>query len=90
VSVTYHKAPDMRARELAAWEAILVYTRERPALHWLNTNAWLVLELCDGRTLEETQAAFAEVKGGDPGSAQVAEACLRSLEQKGIVHTHPY
>ena len=39
-------------------EVCLVYTPTNPNLYTLNATAWVVLELCDGRSLPALQRAF--------------------------------
>jgi serine/threonine protein kinase len=85
----YRKNQSIRVREMEAWDAALVYTPppETPAMHWLNTQAWLVLELCDGRSLDETVEAFrAALPARAPQADEIVRDCLKTLEQKGIVH----
>jgi coenzyme PQQ synthesis protein D (PqqD) len=85
----YRRNQSIRVREMEAWDAALVYTPppETPAMHWLNTQAWLVLELCDGRTREESIDAFREaVPARADRAEEIVRDCLETLEQKGIVH----
>jgi len=82
----YRKVPNVRVRRLPAWEAVLVYTPDNPNLHWLNTSAWLVLELCEGQTLEGIRSDYEEVMHrGIDHEGESLEGCLASLEEKGIV-----
>jgi hypothetical protein len=39
-------------------EICLVFTPDTPNLYSLNPTAWLILELCDGRQLEELEDAY--------------------------------
>ena len=82
----YRRSDSVRLRTFDDFHAALAYVPEGPALHWLNSSAWLVLEICDGRSYEEIRKTFAEVQ---PDRADSADAlvrdCLESLEQKSIV-----
>lgn len=37
---------------------MLVYTPAKPAIHYLNPLAWLVFEICDGRSYTEVLEVF--------------------------------
>jgi hypothetical protein len=54
----YTKTPDLRLRPLKEHGYLLVFTPSRPKLHWLNLNAWLIFELCDGKTEEQLRQAY--------------------------------
>jgi hypothetical protein len=61
VSTTvYRHEPAIRIRPLPEWAGALVYTPDSPALCYLNTTSWAVLELCDGMTPGELERAFVE------------------------------
>lgn len=63
VRTVYALEPDVRIRPLPEWAGALVYTPHSPDLHYLNTTAWTVLELCPGRTPDELAEAFVEFVG---------------------------
>lgn len=54
----YTKTPDLKLRPLQELGYLLVFTPSRPGLHWLNLNAWLIFELCDGKTEEQLHQAY--------------------------------
>jgi hypothetical protein len=57
----YLRRPDLRTRPIPQWGQLLVYTPAQPRLHWLNLNAWVILELCDGRSEDQLRAAYREM-----------------------------
>lgn len=54
----YRRMPDLRMRPVPEDGYCLVYAPSIPNLLSVNTTAWLVLELSDGRDLDEITAAF--------------------------------
>ncbi len=85
VSATiYRKSDALRIRPFEPWHAAMAYTPRAPALHWINSTAWLVLELCRDSTLAEITEQLGEVM---PDKAEAAaRACLDDLEQKGLIY----
>lgn len=54
----YKKAANLRTREVEEWNTLLVYTPDNPNIHYLNPTAWLIFELCDGRTKEQIEKEY--------------------------------
>jgi hypothetical protein len=54
----FHKSEGLRVRLVEEMDVCLVYTPLKPRLHTLNLSAWLVLEMCDGRSLRSLQRAY--------------------------------
>jgi hypothetical protein len=52
--------PEAKLRPVPEWGRCLVYTPDDPELFELNATAWLALELCDGRPLDEVEADFTD------------------------------
>jgi hypothetical protein len=81
--------PGLRLRPLPELGQLLVFTPERPKLHWLNTAAWLLFTLAENASDEEILAGYAGVAGGAPGSPGTASeevrAGLDDLERAGII-----
>ncbi|HEX6977667.1 MAG TPA: PqqD family protein [Alphaproteobacteria bacterium] len=66
----------------------LIYTPSNPNLYTLNATAWLILELCDGRSGEEIAAGFASIvreSTGQVGESSIFVSGLEDLMAKGIV-----
>jgi len=85
VRQTYERVGNVRLRAFDKWHAAMAYTPDEPALHWLNSSAWLVLELCDGRAQDEIVKEYGQLFSGRDDIAQTVQTCLESLEQKGII-----
>jgi hypothetical protein len=69
-----------------------VYTPKIPNLYTLNATAWMILELCEGRTLRDIERKFH--RGVEPlmsqeEAAAYVLACLRDFVGKSIVETVP-
>jgi len=65
-----------------------VFTPQRPKLYTLNTAAWLVMTLCDGRRGAEVVSAYASHLSSRITSEEARDevsAAIGDLEGKGIV-----
>lgn len=84
----FTRRADLRVRAVPELERCLVFTPERPQLHTLNAAAWLVFELCDGRTLADIETAYRDALGVRAEQAVAAElhAIVGGLIEHGIVH----
>jgi Coenzyme PQQ synthesis protein D (PqqD) len=85
---SFHKAPDLRLREVPEWGSLLVYTPARPDIYYLDARSWLVFELCDGRTGTQILDEFRESVPADvpaERSEQAVVEALTALAHKGIV-----
>src|SRR5260370_15779014 len=88
----FRKTRRLRIRPLPEREVCLVYTPNNPNLYTLNATAWVVLELCDGRSLRDLKRAF--YRAVEPlMSAQEAAECLAAslgdMIEKTIVEVVP-
>ena len=84
----YVRSPGLRVRTLPELDACLVYIARPPMLCRLNISAWLILELCDGRALDELQEAYCEAAGNRldrPGALSQLTEGLGELVELGIV-----
>jgi Coenzyme PQQ synthesis protein D (PqqD) len=54
----YKKVTNVRVRGVPEMEFCLVFTPDDPQTFTLNTSAWLVLDLCDGRSEEDIAASY--------------------------------
>jgi hypothetical protein len=81
--------PGLRLRPLPELGQLLVFTPERPKLHWLNTGAWLLFTLAENASDEEILAEYAVVAGCSPGSPgpsiNEVRAGLDELASAGII-----
>jgi hypothetical protein len=88
----FRKTRHLRIRPLPEREVCLVYTPANPNLYTLNATAWVVLELCDGRSLPALQRAFhdaVEPLMSEPEAAEFLLVSLRDLIKKEIVEVVP-
>jgi hypothetical protein len=85
---SYAKTRNLRIRPVPEMGICFVFTPARPKLYTLNTSAWLVLALCDGRRGRALVDAYAEEMAPhlsrDDALGEVRDA-VRDLELKGIV-----
>jgi hypothetical protein len=81
--------PGLRLRPLPELGQLLVFTPERPKLHWLNTGAWLLFTLAENASDEEILAEYAVIAGSSPGSRasspEEVRAGLDELASAGII-----
>jgi hypothetical protein len=88
-SAVYRRQPDARVRPLPEWAGALVYTPHAPNLCYINTTAWAVLELCEGKTPQELEAAFIDFTSdevsADEARTRLAEALTLLTGQQIIV-----
>lgn len=73
-------------------EVCLVYTPKDPNLYTLNATAWVVLELCDGRSLRDLERAFyrsVEPLMSPADATEYLLASLRDMINKSIVEVVP-
>jgi hypothetical protein len=88
----FRKTRRLRIRPLPEREVCLVYTPGNPNLYTLNATAWLVLELCDGRSLPQLEQTFhrsVEPLMSEPEAREYLLASLRDMLEKSIVEIVP-
>jgi hypothetical protein len=88
----FRKTRHLRIRPLPEREACLVYTPKNPNLYTLNATAWVVLELCDGRSFPELEQAFyrsVEPLMSPVDATEYLLASLRDMVNKSIVEVVP-
>lgn len=84
----FERVPGLRTRPLLDLGYLLVFTPERPRIHWLNPAAWLLFELCEVSSEEELLAGYAAALSAQepPGGSRAAlRAGLDALVRGGIV-----
>jgi hypothetical protein len=88
----FRKTRGLRIRPVPEMEFCLVYTPRKPDLYTLNATAWLILELCDGRSFKDLAAAFHSSVEPLMSKIEAGEyllASLRDLTEKSIVKFVP-
>lgn len=80
--VRYSKAPGLRTRPVEAAGCLMVFTPQRPRVHWLNLAGWYLFDLSDYASAERIAAEYAEAVAGQvPRETALAQArdCLADL-----------
>jgi len=89
----YAKPASLRIRPVPELECCLVFTPARPRLYTLNATAWLVLELCDGRSGSSLQEAYREsleLQEDEADPNDELQRIVEDFERKGIVVRSPF
>jgi hypothetical protein len=71
-------------------ETCLVFTPDDPCVYTLNASAWLIFELCDGRSWDQMQSDYCAAVSPltPPAEArQQFEAGITRLEQQKLIRT---
>jgi hypothetical protein len=87
-SACYKQTDGLRIRPVPEMQMCFVYTPTNPRLYSLNTTAWLVLAMCDGRPGQSLVDAYAELLAPEMSRAQALTevgGAIDDLFQKGIV-----
>lgn len=66
----YAKAPEVVLRRFEEWGRCYAFTPDEPEIYDLNTTAWLILELCDGRPFQQIEADYVAAVGTKRGTAK--------------------
>jgi hypothetical protein len=59
----YTKTPDVVLRRFEEWGRCFAFTPDEPEIYDLNTTAWFIVELCDGRPFQQIEADYIAVVG---------------------------
>ena len=59
----FARNPAAVVRDADEWDCAVVFEPDKPALCMLNATAWLLFELCDGRSFGAIQADYAALFG---------------------------
>lgn len=60
----YAKTPNVVLRRFEEWGRAYAFTPDEPEIYDLNSTAWFIVELCDGRAFQEIEADY--VKAVEP------------------------
>ena len=91
--MTYHnsswtRVENVRSRSVFEMETCLVFTPDNPNLYSLNSTAWLVFELCDGRSFEDIKRSYYEavepLRSPEEANNDLIKILI-DLENKGIL-----
>ena len=84
----YSRTPNLRVRPVEEMKSCVVFRPNPPKLFMLNLNAWLIFELCDGRTSHEVEQGYREkvaAQMSDREADRHLAAGLKSLQEQGLI-----
>lgn len=88
----YKRADGIRIRPVWEWDGCLVFDPARRRLFELNLHSWLILELCEGQSIDALASEYRAVTEArlETGAAarQLARG-LRSLSAHGLIEAVP-
>jgi hypothetical protein len=89
-NICYRKVRNVRVRGVPEMAICLVFTPDDPEMFTLNPSAWLILQLCDGRT--EAEIAHAYLAAVEPALSLEEVTCevrrgLAGFVKNGIIET---
>lgn len=88
----YFQAPGLRTRPVEAAGALLVFTPDRPKVHWLNLSGWYLFELSQDAAGEHIAAEYADAVADQvprDDALRQARAYLADLAERGVLGTRP-
>lgn len=91
-SACWRKVANVRVRPVPEMEVCIVFTPDNPNLFTLNSTAWLVLDLCDGRSWKRLEKAYYDAVEPLRTPAEAREeliGILADLERKGVIERKP-
>jgi hypothetical protein len=86
--VRYSQTPGLRTRPVEAAGSLIVYTPDRPKVHWLNLSGWYLFELSQDADGERIAAEYADAVAGQvprDDALQQARAYLADLVERGVL-----
>lgn len=82
------QADDLEVNE--AEDGLVVYDANLDMVHYLNSSAAIIFDLCDGsRDIHEIFAVLAEAYRTSSLSIEEVQSGLSDLAQKGLIHWEP-
>lgn len=88
----YKRAAGIRIRPVWEWDGCLVVDPVQRRLFELNLHAWLILELCEGQSVDalaKEYRAFAEPRLESGAAERHLTRGLRTLAAFGLIETSP-
>jgi hypothetical protein len=79
----------VRLRPVPEMGVCLAYTPTRPALHRLNAASWLIVSLCDGRSVADITTAYCAALEGEAGSEAALRRGIAQLLALGVLRRLP-
>lgn len=84
----YAKTGNVVLRRFEDWGRCYAFTPDEPEIYDLNTTAWLIVELCDGRPFQQIEADYLAVLGPKVGRDKARSqfhAGFDTLLQRNII-----
>lgn len=84
----YAKAPNVVLRKFEDWGRAYAFTPDDPEIYDLNTTAWFIVELCDGRPYQQIEADYVKVVGEKIGAEEAQSqfhSGFTSLLERNII-----
>ena len=85
---SYIKTPEVVLRSFEEWGRAYAYTPDDAEIYDLNTTAWFIVELCNGRPFAQIEADFVREIGprvGDERGRQQFHTGFNQLLEKNII-----
>ena len=77
----FGKTPEAVVRDADEWDCAVIFQPDTPRLCMLNATAWLVYELCDGRSLASIEAAYATLFGNKISKEEARVQATSGIQQ---------
>jgi hypothetical protein len=84
----YSRAPNLRVRPVEEMKSCVVFRPNPPKLFMLNLNAWLIFELCDGRTSHQVEQSYRQrvaAQMSDREADRYLATGLKRLQEQGLI-----
>lgn len=78
---SYIKTPEVVIRPFEEWGRAYAYTPDDPEIYDLNTTAWFIVELCNGRPFAQIEADFIKEVGSRIGKDLAKEQLHKGFNQ---------
>jgi hypothetical protein len=77
----FAKTGEVVVREADEWDCAVIFEPGTPRLCMLNATAWLVYELCDGRSLESIESTYATLFGNKISKEEARVQATSGIQQ---------
>jgi hypothetical protein len=84
----YQKTPDVVIRRFEDWGRAYAFTPDEPEIYDLNTTAWYIVEICNGRSFGEIEADYVKTVGpkvGDDAAKAQFHMGFDALLERNII-----
>ena len=84
----YSRTLNLRVRPVEEMKSCVVFRPNPPKMFMLNLNAWLIFDLCDGRTAQEVEQSYRETVAAQMSAGEANHhltAGLKTLQEQGLI-----